>query len=93
MQADDATVEGETTEIIPEPIQDKDSSPQHPLRKKKPRNVGVGTRKIVSSPKVSPTPKTKKEKKATSGKGEKATNISRKMISIQSANSSQMQTP
>lgn len=88
MQADNAPVEGETAETIHEPIPVKDSSLEPLPQKKKPGNIGADTRKIPSSPKVTSTPKEKKEKKAATGKGEKTTNTVRKLVSTKSANSS-----
>ncbi|KAI5389955.1 hypothetical protein KIW84_075319 [Lathyrus oleraceus] len=55
--SDNATVEGETAETIHEPILVEDSSLEPLPQKKKPGNIGADTRKIPSSPKVTPTPK------------------------------------
>lgn len=87
LQDDHVPVEGETTTIIPEPIVIEDSSSEPP-QKKIPRNTGVGARKIAPSPKVDPSTKTKRERKAPAGKGDKATITTRKPVSTESANSS-----
>lgn len=78
MQADDAIVKGDVVEIIPEPIHVEDSSPESPPQNKKPRNLGTGARKIPASPKIAPTLKVGKEKRAASGK---TTDNARKMAS------------
>lgn len=71
MQDSNATVEGETAETILESVLVEDSSPEPPLQKKKPRNIGAGTRKIPPSPKVTSTSKIKKDEKPATGKSEK----------------------
>lgn len=88
MQVDHVTIKGETTDIVLEPITIKDSSLESPSQKKKPRNTCVGARKVSPSHKVAITPKTKKERKAYAGKGEKVTDMARKLVSTESANSS-----
>lgn len=58
MQVDNVNTEGEAITIIPETIPIEDSSPEPPPHKNKIR--GVGTKKILSSPRVAPTHKAKK---------------------------------
>lgn len=63
------------------PYLSRNSSPEPQAKKKKSKTIGVGSWKVMPSPKVAPTPKTKKEKKATLGKGEKEIKTTRKLAS------------
>lgn len=57
MYVDDATLEDDVAEANPKPIHVEESSPEPPSIKKKPRNPGIGARKIPASTKVASTPK------------------------------------